>query len=551
MAIFNFNNMFINDSNCCSKVITLFKSRCYSYFWIVQTETPVDSASVRDQCLHLRFESVNDFPFRFLLTERSIDQAIALPRPVRTMKRLASIFSWLAFAFLFLASNLAAEKPNVLFLVVDDLNDYPLLGNYPNVKAPSLQQFSQKAVTFERGYCAAPICVPSRTATFSGKNPWSTGSYYNQPTTWPHEQMKGMESIPECFKRNGYKTFGAGKLFHQGPGKERMDAMWDDYSNYGGGFGPFPEESEQVIGSRFFSYKAWNGPDEDFPDVRNTDAAIAFLQSSHDRPFFLALGLYRPHCPWTAPRRFFDEYNKSRLPRPPGRIRDDLDDARPMGIEFAQVGDRLKKINDQKAYRDFLHGYLASVTFADWNVGRILDALWASPHAEDTIVVLWSDHGYHFGEKDHIGKATLWEQATRSLVMMRVPGYSADSERCEKPISLVDIYPTLVALCDLEEPPQRLDGVDLSPLLKKPARKKWKRPVVMAHGPGSVAVRDEQYRYIRYADGTEELFDHATDRYEFFNLADLAAYSKVKKKLSKHFPDRWAPEIRNEGARLW
>ncbi len=466
------------------------------------------------------------------------------------MKRLASLFKWLAPLLFALNSLSAADKPNVLFLVVDDMNDYPLLGNYPNVKAPALQQFSQKAVTFEHGYCAAPICVPSRTATFSGKNPWSTGSYYNQPTTWPHEQMRGIESIPECFKRNGYTTFGAGKLFHQGPSKERMEAMWDDYSYYGGGFGPFPEEDEQVIGSKFFSYKAWTGSDDEFPDTRNTDAAIDFLNASHHEPFFLALGLYRPHCPWTAPKRFFDLY-KSRLPKPPGRIRDDLDDAQPMGIEFAQVGDRLKKIEEKRAYMDFLRGYLASVSFADWNIGRVLEALWSSPHADNTIVVLWSDHGYHFGEKDHVGKATLWEQATRSLIMIHAPGLSADGERCEKPVSLVDIYPTLVELCSLEEPAQRLDGVDLSPLIQKPSRKKWKRPVVISHGPGSAAVRTEQYRYIRYADGTEELFDHVTDRYEFFNLADLAVYSKVKRRLSKHFPDKWAPEIKNEGARLW
>lgn len=444
-------------------------------------------------------------------------------------------------------AELGAQKhPNVLFLIVDDMNDYGFYKTYPGVKTPYLDAFRESALTFEKAYCASPVCQPSRIAVLSGLYPHETGCYKNGACPWKKTRFFiNIKSLPEYFKRNGYTTFGRGKIFHSSLPEDKEFAMWDNAPIYKGGYGPFLSEKEQLT-DKWFVFRAWEGPDTDFPDIKNTDAAIEFLEKDHDKPFFLALGLYRPHVPYTAPRRFFDLYKDMDIPMPPpGYRKNDLEDVPPLGQELAaQWGDRLKYVGGHNVslWQEFIRAYWACTTFADWNVGRVLEALGRSRYADNTIVVFWSDHNNHLGEKAHWEKATLWEQSARSALAIRIPGMAHNGKTCRKPVSLVDLYPTLVDYCKFCPPTHKLNGQSLRPLIENPEAK-WERPALTTYGEQYASVRGEQYRYIRYPDGTEELYDHKSDPHEFENLASRPEYVQVKQRLAEWIPKTWTKTL--------
>lgn len=412
-----------------------------------------------------------------------------------------------------------ASHPNVLMIIVDDLNDYLFTRELP-VKTPNLDRFFQSAVVFEHAYCAAPVCIPSRAAVFSGMAPYRTGCYLNGARPWIRSPFTHIESLPECFKRNGYLTFGRGKIFHSHPVMSRWKAMWDN-EYWGGGFGPFPPKKDQLLG-KFWGCTAWTGPDTDFPDVVNANAVIEFLNQKHSKPFFAVYGLWRPHTPFTSPKRFYDLYEPQKIPIPvPGWAPGDLADIPQLGIKLTKVWGRrweLCGIRNPKRWRKFVHGYLAGSSFADWNIGRVLNALEKSRYATNTIVVLWSDNGYHCGEKNHWEKNTLWEKGARTPMAIRIPWLCSEGVRCLQPVSSLDLYPTLIDLCHLSPPRHTLDGRSLVPLLRNPETK-WPYPAITTYGEGYFSARDSRYRYIRYPDGSEELYDHKTDPKEFHNLA--------------------------------
>ena len=343
-----------------------------------------------------------------------------------------------ATAMLWPASKAASAasgtgRPNVLMIIADDMNDYGFHGRFPGIQMPYLQQFKQTAVTFERAYCAAPACMPSRAAVFSGLYPHHTGSYLNGSEPWRKPPFTGIEAMPECFKRSGYTTFGRGKILHSEPQPERRKAMWDNDA-WQGGFGPFPAEENQLKSnstpaSRSFGNAFWGCEameDEGvFPDVKNAEATIEFLKQDHEKPFFMVYGLWRPHTPFTAPKRFFDRYDLRDIQVPvPGWRKDDMKDIPPLGRQLAEVwGERYELCgeSDLESWRKFVHGYCACTTFADWSAGRVIEALDQSKYAENTIVVFWSDNGYHCGEKNHWEKTTLWEQAALTPLAVRLP----------------------------------------------------------------------------------------------------------------------------------
>lgn len=436
----------------------------------------------------------------------------------------------------------AAAQPNVLLIIADDMNGYGFHHEYPGVKTPHLDKFRASAVTFELGYCNAPACVPSRASVFSGRYPYKTGAYLNGSGPWKKEPHASNESMPETFKRNGYTTFGMGKLFHDKPDPQRHKAMWDN-EVYGGGFGPFADEAHQDMG-KFWGVQAF--PDKEFPDVRNGDAFIQFFKKKHKKPFFAVYGLWRPHTPFTAPQRFYDLYDPNNLPIPiPSWRLDDLDDVPPLGKKMAAVwGERYSKCagNDNHAmWSRYIHAYCACTSFADWSTGRVLEALEQSDYADNTIVIFWSDNGYHCGEKNHWEKSTLWEKAAATPIAMRVPGLTQANGRCPRPVSAIDFFPTLVDLCRLSPPnTHKLDGYSLRPLLVNP-QVLWDRPAITVFEEGYFSARDERYRYISYPDGTEELYDHQSDPHEFKNLADRADLQEVKDRLQRFMPDTWAP----------
>ncbi len=463
------------------------------------------------------------------------------------MKSLFFLSAILLLAIASCSGDKTITPPNVVMIVVDDMNGYGVKEQYPLVQIPYIDQFKEEAVNFVNAACNTPVCNPSRASFFSGILPNRTGAYVNGSDGWNRsELLKEVASIPELFKSQGYTTWGRGKIFHNPLDSAREYGMWDNRPIYKGGFGPFPEEEYWFGGSRFSSIKGWTEPDTDFPDVKNANAAIEFLQQEHDRPFYLYYGLWRPHTPYTAPRRFFDMYNEQDMVFPDSYREGDLDDVPFLG---RMLVDSLNKYRNRpqefkSLWKKFIYAYCANTSFADWNVGRVIEALDQSPYAENTIVIIFSDNGYHCGEKLRWEKATLWDQADYVPFLVRTP--ETKGSQCKATVSLVDVYPTLVELCGLEPPAHRLDGHSVAPLLKDPGME-WDHPSLTTYGVEYSSVRSERYRYIRYPDGTEELYDHETDPFEFENIAGEPGMEAVKEELTREIPTEWAE---SKGGRL-
>lgn len=436
-------------------------------------------------------------------------------------------------------------KPNVLFIVADDMNCYSLLNNYPVLKTPALDKLVNESYYFTNGTCAAPVCIPSRASFFTGKFPHNTGSYFNAPDIWSGTALSATEVIPETFKKNGYTTWGRGKIFHlELPGNR--EAQMFDNKVFKGGYGPFGEREDRVGRNRWMAVKPWEGPDSDFADVKNADAAVEFLAQSHDKPFFMYFGMFRPHSPYSAPKRFYDLYKDEKFTLPPGYSEKDLDDVPLAGraLVDSMAGYRKAGMSKKEIWLELMRAYCANYSFADWNIGRVLEALDKSPYAKNTIVIFVSDNGFHNGTKSHWTKSTLWDQADVVPFLVRLPGGKA--YKLPQTVSLVDIYPTLVAYCGLKGPAHALDGQSMVPLFKDPGAK-WNRAGLTSFGEYYSGVRDERYRYIRYPDGSEELYDHTNDPYEQVNLAGKPSMKEVKAKLAKSLPKGYAPSLGRKG----
>jgi len=423
------------------------------------------------------------------------------------------------------------ERKNVLFLVVDDLNTW-LLGD-PNrhtgkVAAPNIRRLAGSGVSFVRAYTASPKCSPSRTAILSGVSPWKSGVYQNGVSIDKSRVLQQATPLPRLFGGAGYYTASYGKIGH-GWG-DRSD--WNDL---------IPHKRDAVAPNAPLSPAGggecdW-GPthlaEDQMRDTLYADAAVKQLQTKHDRPFFIACGLFHPHMPWYVPKKYLDLFPLDDIALPDIKA-DDLADVPELARALASVGtvERIRKHGEHKAA---VRGYLASTAYADAQMGRVLDALDASPYRDTTIVVLWSDHGFHLGEKSHWQKGTLWEEATHCLLMFRVPGMTRAGGTCERFVSLQDIYPTLADLCGLE-PPDYVDGRSLVPLLKDPAAE-WASTAISAYDDRYISIRDEHYRYIRYRDGQEEFYDCAKDPHEWANQIDNPEYAAAVKRLRASIPD--------------
>ncbi|MEM6470399.1 MAG: sulfatase [Planctomycetota bacterium] len=440
-----------------------------------------------------------------------------------------------------------SKRPNVLLIITDDQNDYYAAASGVHAKTPALARLKSQSIEFTRAYCASPVCGPSRAALFSGLYPHRTGAYLNGADPWrTSEELLAAETLPELFQRGGYETWGMGKLFHAKLPDSRTDKQWNNRASANGGFGPFGDAEHQLSG-KFFSVQEWDGPDTDFPDVKSANAAIEFLSNRQsDQPFLMVYGLWRPHNPWTAPRRFFDQYDVETLPfPPPGYSASDLDDVPEGGQRLADIyKERWKKHGDQNQedWRRVFHGYLACTSFADWNLGRVIDALDKTAFSKDTYVIVTADNGYHVGEKSHYGKSTLWEKSARVPLFIRVPDRLNGNKRCEATVGLLDLYPTLRSLCKLPPPKQALDGRDITRLFRAPSIA-WPHSVMTTYGEGKFSLRFENYRYIRYPNGSEELYDHDTDPHEFHNLADEPSTLPLRKSFRAKIPKVWARSI--------
>jgi arylsulfatase A-like enzyme len=434
------------------------------------------------------------------------------------------------------------SRPNVVFVIADDLNDFAFRKTLSIERTPHLDAFRKSAVTFYNAYCTAPVCEPSRASVFSGLFPHHTGSYLNASDPWRKAPLASVEALPELFKRNGYTTFGRGKLLHAKLAEGREERMWDNRPLVGGGFGPYPPEEDQIEGS-FWGVTPWEGPDSDFPDVDNVEATVQFLNQSHEDPFFLVLGLWRPHAPFTAPKRFFDLYDPRDIPIPlPGFLKDDLSDVPPYGHYLSSIwGSRFEVsgYNVPENWRRIVHGYLACSSFADWSIGKVIQAVDASDERDNTIVIVWSDNGYHLGEKSHFEKNTVWEKAAMTPLVIRLPEGKGAGETVLASVSSIDLYPTLMDYCGLEAPAHDLDGQSLRPLFENPEGTR-DRPAITVYGQGVFSARDDRFRYIQYPDGSTELYDMLEDPHEYQNLANNPSLAEVKRRLSVWYPSDWA-----------
>ena len=424
-----------------------------------------------------------------------------------------------------------AERPNVLFIAVDDLNDWVgVLGGHPDTITPNLDRLARRGVLFANAHCAAPACNPSRVALLTGRRPHSSGVYVN-PQPW-RPVMPDVVTLPQHFMAHGYHARGGGKIFH---GRYEDKASWHVWFN-SGNHPPLSRKERANPHSRAGGI-VWGNlhdtPVDQMVDHRLASWAVEFLRERHDKPFFLGCGFKKPHMAWQVPGKYYDKFpvDKVTVPEVPDG---DLDDIPAAGIRIAKPQGDHKTVTSTDNWAYAVQGYLATINFVDEQIGRVLDALDDSPHAKNTIIILWGDHGWHLGEKKHWRKFSLWEEATKAPLMMVVPGLTTPNSVCTTPVDFMNIYPTLADLCGLPLG-KDLDGVSMRPLLEN-VKAKWERPAMTTHGRGNNAVRTPKWRYIRYADGSEELYDHGEDPMEWKNVASEPQYSSLKKRLASFMP---------------
>lgn len=439
-------------------------------------------------------------------------------------------------------SAAADSKPmNVLFLAVDDLNTW-LLENPDRytgrVIAPNMKRLAESGVNFVRNFSPCPVCSPCRTALMSGVAPWKSGVYNNSMEHSASEALRGVDTLPIHLKKNGYYISSYGKIFHG----YRIKSGWDNHIPHTRS--PRPPNAPLNGFSRGDDFGPYHLPESELHDTQYADAAVADLQRDHDRPFFIACGIFRPHSPLYAPQKYFDMYPLDEVELPPIN-EDDVDDIPEAGrkLIFFDKDAKYKRVGVVKKY---IQAYLACTTFADAQIGRVLDALEESPYRDNTLVVLWSDHGFHLGEKQHWSKRTMWEEATNSLLMFRVPGVTQPEQVCSRPVTLLDIYPTILDLLGVE-PPTHLDGRSIRPLLENPDAL-WPHPALSTF-ERHMCVVTERYRFIRYEDNTTELYDRASDPHEWVNQTDAPELAEVKATLAAALPplSEMAPRVPYQG----
>jgi len=459
--------------------------------------------------------------------------------------RLTSTVCSICFIIAFgpFISTAWAAQPNVLFIAVDDLNDWVgHLGGHPNAKTPNIDRLAKRGVSFTAAYCSAPLCNPSRISLLTGIAPSNSGVYGNGEKL--REKLPDAVTLMQHFRKAGYTARGSGKIFH---GAKPYDPeSWDEFHvpPWGG--------KRKTLHDETLPESAWTpwGPgaqsDEEMFDHKIASWVISELDRSHEKPFFLACGFTKPHLPWIVPQSYFDRHPLDGIELPE-TIDGDLDDVPAFGRKlarevydvsggknFEQHGGDHQNVIANNQWHLAVQAYLATISFVDDQVGRVLDALDQSEYADNTIIVLWGDHGWHLGEKEHWRKHALWDVTTRTPLIISAPEKVAKNARCDRPVSLIDLYPTLIDLCELPER-NELDGQSLAPLLANPA-KEWNRPVVMTYGYKNHAIQTERWRYIQYHDGTNELYDHDNDPNEWTNLANKPEYDTVIRELKASLP---------------
>ncbi|MFN7928072.1 MAG: sulfatase [Blastocatellia bacterium] len=450
---------------------------------------------------------------------------------------------------------------NVLFIASDDLNND--LGGYghPLVKSPNLDRLAKRGMRFEQAYTQYPLCSPSRSSLMTGRRPDVTGVYDLQ--THFRQKLPNVITLPQMFRNNGYFAARVGKIYHYGvPGQIGTSGLddppsWEKFVNPKGR--DKTDEGlvknltpKRPLGSALGLLKA-EGTDEEQTDGMVATEAIKLMEENKDKPFFIAAGFYRPHCPFIAPKKYFDLYplDKITLPKEPAEHLKNVPDAA-LWVKPAYWG-----LNEAER-REAIQAYYASITFMDAQVGRLLDALERLKLADNTVVVFWSDHGYMLTEHGQWMKQNLWEESARVPLLIAAPKAKAKGQATKRTVELLDLYPTLAELCGLT-PPADLDGRSLRALLDNP-KAQWNKPAYTQVDRGGVqfgegtppnaaaiqaaqqlpkfmgrSVRTERWRYTEWDEGRKgvELYDHDKDPHEYHNLAQDAAYTKTIEELKR------------------
>jgi arylsulfatase A-like enzyme len=451
------------------------------------------------------------------------------------MRRLVLFLASIGFllgvkAAAFAAGETKSAKPNVLFIAVDDLNDWiGCLGGHPQARTPNIDALAARGVNFARAYCASPVCNPSRTALMTGLRSSSSGVYSNDIQR-KDTVCKDVVPLNTHFRNSGYEVLGAGKIYH-GDGDQWGE--WDHYAKVKGiELTPGSGENEGVGGIRFAPS---DGTDEQSHDYHTVDYCLEELAKKHDKPFFLACGLHKPHMAWNVPRKYYDLFPLDSI-QLPNVLESDLDDVPPAGQRMANAqGDHADMLKSGR-WKEAVRGYLAAGAYCDAMVGRLMQGFDKSPARDNTIIVFWGDHGWHLGEKQHWRKFALWEEATRAPLFFVAPGVTKANQVCNRTVDFMSIYPTLCDLCGLSTP-SHVEGVSVKALLADP-QAAWDRPALTTHGYQNHAVRSEKWRYIRYANGDEELYDEVADPLEWKNLAGDSKYAETKAELAKWLPTK-------------
>ncbi len=443
-----------------------------------------------------------------------------------------------------------SNRPNVLFITIHDLNDWiGCLGGHPDTRTPHLDALARDGVLFRNAHCPAPVCNPSRTAFMSGRQPFRTGIYHNRDAwTSSPELQENPGHLFQHFQAHGYRTALGGSVYHTQPND--LEACVDEA---GGNFGGhrfdllpanFPDPFAGLKGMHNFAFH-WGALDE-HQSAQLADPQLAHwageqLSTEYDDPFLLGVGFFRPHTPLSVPQEYYDRFDmdKITLPEAPEEALDQLPAlGRHMALAGFQdiEGGHYRQITEHGCWRDVVHGYLACINFLDDQVGKVLKALDEGPNRENTIVILMADHGWGLGEHFHFKKWALWEDVTRIPLMMRIPGMARAGAETDAPVSLIDVFPTLLELCDMPRPDHALDGRSLAPLLADPESSNWDSPVITTYGVGNYALRDRRRRYIEYSDGSRELYDHESDPEEYRNLAESLEHQATIAHLRSHLP---------------
>ncbi len=434
-----------------------------------------------------------------------------------------------------------AGKPNILFIAIDDQNDWlGCLGGHPQVKTPHIDALAKRGTVFSNAHCQAPLCNPSRSSLLLGLRPSSTGIYGLAPGIREVERTKDKVTLPQTFTQAGYHTYTCGKIFHDGSLRPEEKAV--EFLEWGPALGigrlKTPIANLPIEGRHpAMDWGPFPLDEKQHGDFRIAAAAVKALQDvPAGKPFFVAAGFRLPHVPCFAPQPWFDLYPEDQLKMP--EVKENDRDDLPKFADFLHWKlpeprlSTLKKYNEWKA---LVRAYLACVSYMDEQVGKVIAALDQTGRAGETIIVLWSDHGWHLGEKGISGKNTLWNESTRVPLIFAGPGITPAAV-CDQPAELLDIFPTLLELAQLPARPD-LEGHSLMPQLRDAkAERPW--PAITTHNQGNHTIRTKDWRYIRYADGSEELYDEKADFNEWTNLANEPKHQKIKAELAK-----WLPKV--------